>query len=322
MNEELNSVFLESAKENLAELEEALLKLESESGNQNEIDRVFRVMHTIKGSAAMVGFEEVSEFAHELENEFQHIRAGEIQVSKALINYSLSARDQLLAMIEERYSGGKADMTRCKEILAGFRRETLDHHEIQFQKKRCLMKERLNALEAALESWTEGQTVDSTMSHFWSEALETAISSKMECLSEFLTGFESFFSLMARVGDSLSAEALRLAKGGVDEANNMLTAMNDQNAASIDPVEVIESLKNAFDLKSDLDRQAAKYLGLRQQQSMKRYHIRISGIQANTPGSSGMFYLDILRNLGHCAILNVRHEALGQPEHEQELAAG
>ncbi|HNW36859.1 MAG TPA: Hpt domain-containing protein, partial [Candidatus Ozemobacteraceae bacterium] len=113
MNEELKSVFLEGAMENLNELEEALLRMNSEADSHEEIDRVFRAMHTIKGSAAMVGITAVSEFAHELENEFQHVRAGEAPVTKALIDCALRARDQLLAMIEESFDGTQADGSRC-----------------------------------------------------------------------------------------------------------------------------------------------------------------------------------------------------------------
>lgn len=74
--------FREEAFELLTELEAALLELEEKPGEQDLISRTFRAMHTIKGSGAMFGFTEISRFTHDVETVFDHVRNGNLQVSK------------------------------------------------------------------------------------------------------------------------------------------------------------------------------------------------------------------------------------------------
>ncbi len=95
-----SQVFLEEAGELLAELETALLELEETPGNKDLIGRVFRAMHTIKGSGAMFGFDKVSKFTHEIETVFDLVRNDKMKVSKDLINLTLSARDQIKSMLD------------------------------------------------------------------------------------------------------------------------------------------------------------------------------------------------------------------------------
>ena len=52
--------YLEEAQDLLSELESALLELEERPSDQDLVDRVFRAMHTIKGSGAMFGFDDVA----------------------------------------------------------------------------------------------------------------------------------------------------------------------------------------------------------------------------------------------------------------------
>ncbi len=94
MNRHLGDTFREEALEILAELEQALLELEERPADGECIGRVFRALHTLKGSGAMAGFEAVAAFAHELETTFELVRSGRLAVSRPLINLTLSARDQ------------------------------------------------------------------------------------------------------------------------------------------------------------------------------------------------------------------------------------
>ncbi len=100
MLEKLNSVFLEEASDLLASLEDNLLSLEAEPDNIDLISAVFRVMHTIKGSAGMFGFDDISKFTHEIETAYDLVRSGKIKVSSRLIELTLKARDVINAMLE------------------------------------------------------------------------------------------------------------------------------------------------------------------------------------------------------------------------------
>jgi len=94
------AAFREEAFELLAELETSLLELEEHPADSELIGRVFRAMHTIKGSGAMFGFTEISEFTHEVETVFDLVRNGKLSVSKELIDLTLKARDRIRNMLD------------------------------------------------------------------------------------------------------------------------------------------------------------------------------------------------------------------------------
>ncbi|WP_321533148.1 chemotaxis protein CheA [uncultured Desulfuromonas sp.] len=94
------NAFKEEAVELLSELENSLLELEEQPDDYEAISKVFRAMHTIKGSGAMFGFTAISEFTHEVETVFDLVRNGELSVDKHLVDLSLNARDHILSLLE------------------------------------------------------------------------------------------------------------------------------------------------------------------------------------------------------------------------------
>ncbi|MFP4388969.1 MAG: Hpt domain-containing protein, partial [Desulfococcaceae bacterium] len=68
--EDHRNVYREEAFELLAELEAALLELENTPEDAELVGQVFRSMHTIKGSGAMFGFDDIAAFTHEIETVF------------------------------------------------------------------------------------------------------------------------------------------------------------------------------------------------------------------------------------------------------------
>lgn len=97
---ELQDIFREEAVELLSELEESLLELEQDYSNKDLVDRIFRSMHTIKGSGGMCDFPNVCSFTHELETAFDKVRKGEVSVNKALIDIGLNAHQYISDLID------------------------------------------------------------------------------------------------------------------------------------------------------------------------------------------------------------------------------
>ncbi|MEW6669066.1 MAG: chemotaxis protein CheA [Thermodesulfobacteriota bacterium] len=114
--------YREEASELLTELETALMELEKIPEDQELIGRVFRAMHTIKGSGAMFGFEDVAAFTHDVETVYDHVRNGKIPVSKHLVDLTLSACDQIRGMIEPGADENKADEGAKTEITSAFKK--------------------------------------------------------------------------------------------------------------------------------------------------------------------------------------------------------
>ena len=91
--------YVEDAKDLINSLEKSLLQLEDAPDNPEQIEEVFRIMHTLKGTAAMFGFEDISELTHEMETIYDMIRNGELTLSAEIFNITLDASDILRALL-------------------------------------------------------------------------------------------------------------------------------------------------------------------------------------------------------------------------------
>ncbi|TAN44479.1 MAG: chemotaxis protein CheA [Nitrospirae bacterium] len=116
--DQCRETYREEASELLTELETSLLELEESPEDKDLIGRVFRAMHTIKGSGAMFGFDNIAKFTHEVETVFDQVRNGKLPVTKNLINLTLDARDQIRAMLD---GGNAAVPEKASEIVAGLK---------------------------------------------------------------------------------------------------------------------------------------------------------------------------------------------------------
>jgi two-component system, chemotaxis family, sensor kinase CheA len=118
--EKLRQTFKEEAYELLAELEAALLELEKAPVDQELIGRVFRAMHTIKGSSSACEFTDIAAFTHELETFFDLVRKGKISITKHIFDLTLAARDQITSLFDTYYRGGTTDEKKGRGILDAF----------------------------------------------------------------------------------------------------------------------------------------------------------------------------------------------------------
>ena len=87
-------LFLSESRENLSEINNALLDLER-GGSDAAITRLFRAVHTIKGMGAAMGYGGVSELAHELETLLDKLRSGSIKVSPQIMDTLFAGADVL-----------------------------------------------------------------------------------------------------------------------------------------------------------------------------------------------------------------------------------
>ena len=121
MIEQHIATYREEAGELLAELETSLLELEENPDDADLIGRVFRAMHTIKGSGAMFGFDEIAAFTHEVETVFDLVRNGKLAVTKQLLNLTLRARDTIKGLLDCSLSGEEVDRVEAEAIIAGLK---------------------------------------------------------------------------------------------------------------------------------------------------------------------------------------------------------
>ncbi|MCP5054419.1 MAG: chemotaxis protein CheA [bacterium] len=121
MNREYAEVFKEETVEILEELEGALLKLEQDPNDMEVVAKIFRAIHTIKGSGAMFGFDMLASFAHEVENAYDRVREGILIADKKLIDLTLAARDFIRVALEKDDETLDDEESARKElIVSGF----------------------------------------------------------------------------------------------------------------------------------------------------------------------------------------------------------
>ncbi|MCK5823177.1 MAG: chemotaxis protein CheA [Bacteroidales bacterium] len=98
---EFKNKFIDEAKELIQDLEKALLALEKNPSDSDIIEKIFRIMHSLKGEGSMFGFETISKFTHNLENVYDLIRNKKIKVNKDILDITLESVDVLRNLLEE-----------------------------------------------------------------------------------------------------------------------------------------------------------------------------------------------------------------------------
>src|SRR5688572_25878705 len=115
--DKLQSMFRTEAEELLSDLERALLNFESDLSNGTAIQEIFRVMHTLKGSASMFGFESLSAFTHDLETIYDAIRAGQMNASALILEVTLEAVDHIKELVNDPQLANPATASLHNELL-------------------------------------------------------------------------------------------------------------------------------------------------------------------------------------------------------------
>lgn len=118
-------MFFDEAKEYVETLNNGILTLENNPGDKETIDAVFRAAHSLKGMAATMGFENLTELTHKMENMLDRVREGKLEVRTDFIDLLLQGLDNIQFLVEKiRENEGEepADIN-----LAGFIKELANY---------------------------------------------------------------------------------------------------------------------------------------------------------------------------------------------------
>jgi two-component system chemotaxis sensor kinase CheA len=108
--QEMLDLFVQEATEHLAVLETDLLALEGGAHTPDLLNRLFRAVHSVKGTAGFFGLGAITELAHVMESVMALLRDGRMHADRATIDTFLSTTDKLKVMV--------ADPGRSQEISA------------------------------------------------------------------------------------------------------------------------------------------------------------------------------------------------------------
>lgn len=110
------SMFLEESIDNLQTLNESLLQLEQEPDDIDKLNEIFRVAHTIKGMAATMGFNDMAELTHKMEDVLSQFREGNLRVTQEVVTVLFKCLDTLEQMVNN-ISEGTDESISIDEIM-------------------------------------------------------------------------------------------------------------------------------------------------------------------------------------------------------------
>jgi len=101
--------FKDEAAELIASLNYSLIKLEKDKDDSALIDEIFRLAHSIKSSSALMGFDLLSDIAHNIEDLFGRIRNHKLTIEKKIITVLLEGSDILDSLLEDYLNNNSID---------------------------------------------------------------------------------------------------------------------------------------------------------------------------------------------------------------------
>jgi two-component system chemotaxis sensor kinase CheA len=130
--DELTSVFIQECREQLAEMEAGLLRLEQDPDDHDNINGIFRAAHTIKGGAGVVECGFIVAFTHLVENLLDALRNGEIAISGQLSTLLLECCDHMGSLVEvfaAQAPAPDAELSAHGEALTRQLQEIIEHSQ-------------------------------------------------------------------------------------------------------------------------------------------------------------------------------------------------
>jgi chemosensory pili system protein ChpA (sensor histidine kinase/response regulator) len=115
--DEILEFFQPEAEDHLQVVSDCLISLEG-NNNPEEINKLFRAIHTVKGSAAQVGLKRLGGIAHRVEDLIGRLRDGEIEPSPAVVDLCLESVDVLKKTLHRQWAD-EAEMRTGVDSLLG-----------------------------------------------------------------------------------------------------------------------------------------------------------------------------------------------------------
>ncbi len=109
-------IFLEESKEHLGSLNQRLIELEKDPGNIEALNEIFRAAHTLKGMSSTMGFDDLADLTHHMENVLSDLKEGILPVNSAVIDIIFQCFDRLQMIIDQIEVNGSGTMDNSELI--------------------------------------------------------------------------------------------------------------------------------------------------------------------------------------------------------------
>ena len=111
-------VWLAEADEQIELLQNDVIRLEKDYGDDSLVQGIFRAAHTLKGSSAMIGHTRMAELTHGMESVFGMMREGKLTPTSGIVDSLLAGVDGLTALREEVVTKQQSDVDLAPAISA------------------------------------------------------------------------------------------------------------------------------------------------------------------------------------------------------------
>ncbi|MYL19212.1 chemotaxis protein CheA [Halobacillus litoralis] len=102
-------VFIDESKEHLQAINDHLLILEKNPRDLTIVNEIFRSAHTLKGMSATMGYQDLSDLTHKMENVLDAVRNEQLLVDEGVLDIVFHAVDDLEAMVLDIVDGGDGE---------------------------------------------------------------------------------------------------------------------------------------------------------------------------------------------------------------------
>lgn len=114
---DITNFFLSDATEHLQVINDTLLDLEQNQEDLTLVDKIFRAIHAIKGSAGMAGFYVVSQLAHRIEDLLGKLREHELTVSADVVDLLFQGVDTLSHQVDNIANGQPEEESSLRMVV-------------------------------------------------------------------------------------------------------------------------------------------------------------------------------------------------------------
>ncbi len=119
-------MFISETKEHLQTMNQLIVSLEKDPSHQENIEALFRVAHSVKGMAASMGYHDVADLSHKMEDMMDHFRKGELIINPDAVDIFFEVLDILEVMLKgiEEDQPANVDITSIIEKMNSFGKES------------------------------------------------------------------------------------------------------------------------------------------------------------------------------------------------------
>jgi len=102
--------YMEETEDMLQKAEECIIRLEMKYSS-DDVNELFRIAHTIKGSSYMVGYDEIGNIMHKIEDMLDCARNGSVMFDRSIVSLCFEGLDIVKKMLEYKKEQGSREMT-------------------------------------------------------------------------------------------------------------------------------------------------------------------------------------------------------------------